>query len=322
MLGIKDFSVTNQSMAQIIEARLTPNFNSSEELFGVLHSKFSTVLNVFFGMARGTPRLITFMTAGTKGVPDSITVTDEYFEKLLSLPVGSRVLCKDFIFYFDSILEELKGDNSCTRQSRIVFESTSINPTGLFKFIQNTDDMRIFSDKPYLFGNLSPLNTEQKTDIVSNLHGFAKSWLEHDIRKMESILLKHIGMGIGLTPSCDDAFLGIIAVYSGAKLYAETMGVNTSKFLREWMALPDIKNLPPFYRTLSNRTTDVSLKYLCCAQEGRFSDVVIDLIKGMFSKAKDLRDYIKAVSLVGGSSGLDMLYGMSVACQELSKSIN
>ena len=122
-----------------------------------------------------------------------------------------------------------------------------------------------------------------------------------------------------MTPSCDDAFLGIIAVYSGAKLYAETMGVNTSKFLREWMALPDIKNLPPFYRTLSNRTTDVSLKYLCCAQEGRFSDVVIDLIKGMFSKAKDLRDYI---TVFAGGSWFGYAVWYECRMSRVGKSIN
>lgn len=319
---IKVFAVTDQSMAQIVEARLSSAFNTSEEIFGTIHSKFGTVLNVLFRMPGGGSRLITFMTPAAKGVPDSITVTDEFFDKLSSLPIGSNVLCKNLSFHFDSVFGKLAGDARCLRQSNIVFGSTSSNTAGPLNFIRYTNEMKIFCVTPYFFGNLSVLNPEQKTDIVSKLHGFAKAWLEHDLTKMESILLKYIGLGIGLTPSCDDAFLGIIAVYSGARLFAEAAGVKPEDFLGEWAALPDIKSLSPFNRVLSNRTTDVSLKYLCCSQEGRFSDAVINLIKEIFSDTGDqLGTCIEAVSLVGGSSGIDMLYGMKIACHELGKSI-
>jgi hypothetical protein len=309
-------------MAQIIEARLTDEFNSSLAMSGVIHSKFRTVINVLLKMPGGSNRLIAIITPNTKGIPDSITVTEEYFAKISLLPVGSRLLCKDLTVHFDVISEVLEGDYWCLRESRIVIENTAVETVGLDSFARYLGELKIFCSKHYCTDGFSVLSSGQKSEIVANLHCFSKAWLEHDLERMESILLKHIGMGIGLTPSCDDAFLGIIAVYSGARLYADTPFSRVWKCLSGWRELPDIGRITPFNKLLFNRTTDVSLKYLCCSQEGRFSDAIMDLIRVIFSGAREeLEPSIKSVSLVGGSSGMDTLFGTAIACQELSKSI-
>jgi hypothetical protein len=309
-------------MSQIIEARLTDEFNSSEEIIGVIHSKFRTVLNVLFRMPGGSSRLIAIITPATRGIPDSITVTEEYFAKISLLPVGSKLLCKALNIHFADISEVLEGNVGCLRSSRIVIENTIAGTAELSNFLRYPEELKNFSGRCLCTDGLSILSAEKKSDVVSNLQSFSKAWLEHDFIKMEAILLKYAGMGIGLTPSCDDAFLGIIAVYTGARFYAETPAGRAREGLKTWRGLPVIGSITPFSRLLFNRTTDVSLKYLCCCQEERFSDAMLDLIRAIFSGTEeDLEPYIKIVSSVGGSSGMDTLFGTEIACRELSKSI-
>jgi hypothetical protein len=303
-----------------MEARLTEDFNASAEIYGVIHSKFRTALNILFRMPGGGTRLITVITSGTKGIPDSITVTEKYFAQLMFLPIGSKVLCKNYEFYFDSIFEVLKGNIQCLRQSTIVINNMSNDSVGLPNLTSYLIELKNHFTESYFNDKDSVLSSEQRMRMVEDLQCFSKAWLEKDYTKMESILLKLTGRGIGLTPSCDDALIGIIAVYTGARLYAKSTAGITNQNLKAWIELIDIGSLTPFNRLLFNRTTDVSLKYLCCSQEERFSDVIIELVKAVFSdKEEDLRPYIYAVSLVGESSGRDMLFGMEIAYRELSK---
>lgn len=307
-------------MAQIIEARLTDEFMGSQEIPGIIHSKFHNVLNVLFRMPNGNNRLVTIITLSTKGIPDSITVKKEYFEKIILLPVNSRLIYRALSIRFNGIAETLEGDYQCLRQSEIVIKNLAMETEVLVncdKYLKKLDD---FSSEKNCRNGLSVLGLQKKEEIVTNLQNFSKAWLEHDLTKMEAILLKHIGMGIGLTPSCDDAFIGIIAVYSGAKLYAHALSERTKKCSITWINLQDIKSITSFNKLLFNRTTDVSLKYLCCSQEGRFSDGIIDLIREIFSGSeKNLEACINSVSLVGGSSGMDTLFGTGIACRELCK---
>jgi hypothetical protein len=308
-------------MAQIIAARLADDFNSSAEIIGSIHSKFRTVINVLFTMPLGSNRLVAIITPRINGIPDSITVQEEYFAKISMLPVGSKVSCKDLIVHFDGISEALEGDTRCHRHSKIIIENSIAETAGLPNFLRYPEELKDFCVRYSCTDGFSVLSTEKKNDIASDLQCFSKAWLEQDFIKMESILLKHAGRGIGLTPSCDDAFLGIIAVYSGARLYADTPAGRACNGLKAWRDLAHIGSITPFNRLLFNRTTDVSLKYLSCCQEGRFSDAMIDLIMVIFSGTEeDLEPYIKSVSLVGGSSGMDTLFGTEIACRELSKS--
>jgi hypothetical protein len=308
-------------MAQIIEARLTDEFNSSAEVFGVIHSKFRTVLNVLFKLPGGRSKLVAIITTGTKGIPDSITVTEEYFAKLSLLPIGSKLFFKDFTVHFDAISEKLYGDTRCLRQSGLIIENADTETSGLPNFARYLEELKKFYSKNDCTNGFSAFSLEKKSEIICNLQHFSKAWLEGNLAKMEEILLKHAGMGIGLTPSCDDAFIGIIAVYSGAKLYADVSAGSASNGLKVWRDLPDIGRLTPFNKLLFNRTTDVSLKYLSCSQEGRFSDAIIGLVRVIFSDIEDdLEPFIKNVSSVGGTSGMDTLFGMEIGCRELSKS--
>lgn len=307
-------------MAKMIEARLTDEFIGSAEIPGVIHSKFRTVLNILFRMPAGGSRLITMITPETNGIPDSVTVSAEYFSRISLLPVGHKLMCKNLNICFETVSETLKGDVQCLRPSGLIIkriaEETLVPPD----FIRYFKKLELHSRKDSRNDGFSVWSFCRKNEIVLELQCFAKCWLERDIGGMETILLKHIGLGIGLTPSCDDAFLGIVSVYSGAKLFADWAAEGGYNGLSGWKGLLDIRCLTPFSKLLFNRTTDVSLKYLCCSQEGRFSDAVIDLMEAIFSDAGEcLEACIESVSLVGESSGMDLLFGTEIACRELGK---
>ncbi len=310
-------------MAKIVEARLTDEFIGSAGIPGIIHSKFRTVLNILFRMPTGSSRLITIITPGTKGIPDSITVTEKYFARISLLPIGSKLLCKNLIIVFENIPETLEGNIHCLRQSELVIKSTVEKMLGTPNFVHYFKELELLSIKYCRNNGFSIWNIQRKNQIATDMQSFAKAWLKHDIAGMETILLKHIGRGIGLTPSCDDAFLGMIAVFSAARLYADTPVETIEKGLRCWKDLLAIESLTPLAKLLINRTTDVSLKYLCCSQEGRFSDAVINLMGAIFSETgENLEIYMESVALVGESSGMDLLFGTEIACLELGKTLD
>lgn len=305
-------------MAKMIEARLTDEFIGPGKIPGIIHSKFRTVLNILFKMPSGANRLITIITPGTDGIPDSITVPEDYFERIALLPAGCKLFCENLVIYFDNVSETLKGDILCIRQSALNIKKTAEADQIHLNLLRYLEALDTYSLKVRRDNGFSVLGAERKNEVSWDMRHFAGAWLKHDIAGMERILLKNAGLGIGLTPSCDDAFLGIIALYSGAKLFASIHEGWSYKSLERWSRLPSVGCLPPFSRLLSNRTTDISLKYLCCSQEGRFSDAVIKLVEAVFSGVgKDLEACIESVSLVGESSGMDLLFGTEAACREL-----
>lgn len=99
-----------------------------------------------------------------------------------------------------------------------------------------------------------------------------------------------IGLGPGLTPSYDDACVGMMAVFcaNGRKIP---------------FVLPDL-----------SVTTDVSARYLRLAREGYFGMALKQVIDALYSDG-DLKDCIRTLLHVGATSGSDMLYGMRRALQ-------
>lgn len=97
--------------------------------------------------------------------------------------------------------------------------------------------------------------------------------------------VRWIGLGAGLTPSYDDMCVGVMAV-------CHALGKPI-----------------PFAITSREDTTDISLRYLLLAQEGRFGEPVCDVINALFGKGS-LVFSVNALKCVGSTSGMDMLCGM------------
>lgn len=311
-------------VSKILEARITRDFNNKEIIWGEIHSKFQKVFNIRFSLPFGRERLLTVNTLGLSGIPDSLTVLEETYQRLSLLPLGSKVCCKDFKFYFLDTEEALIGTCECHRQSNLLVgvESVIGEVTGLPNLIAFQEQLGILRDQGNYTDGFSIFPDRKKTEIEINLYHFIQSWLGGDREEMKAILLNYIGLGIGLTPSLDDAFLGIFAVLAGARLYAHSQTRIHRKYLQVWADMPGLEIVQPFDKLLNNRTTDVSLKYLCCAQEGNFSDLIIHMIRIMFSKQKEnWEPIIVAASKIGNSSGMDMLYGASIAVAALQEKI-
>ena len=99
-----------------------------------------------------------------------------------------------------------------------------------------------------------------------------------------------LGLGSGLTPSFDDACVGVMAVYRA------------------------LGKPPPFVIADEPETTDVSARYLRLAREGFFGQPLLDLADAL-SGEKDLKDCLRNMLEIGATSGADMICGIRAALQ-------
>lgn len=100
-----------------------------------------------------------------------------------------------------------------------------------------------------------------------------------------------LGLGPGLTPSFDDACVGFMAMCRA--------GGRRAPF-----SIPDDAD-----------TTEVSLRYLLLAGEGRFSEAVGDVVRAVFGRG-DLERAVETLCRFGATSGADTLMGMRRYCLE------
>lgn len=144
--------------------------------------------------------------------------------------------------------------------------------------------------------NLLDINllSSEKTRMKGRLERCIEAIRKNDLDQVVDACWQMVGMGSGLTPSADDALVGALAVL-------HRVGVAAPAFPEELLA----------------RTTDVSAKYLQCAQEGYFSKRMTDLMYARDDLAQVAA--IQRVAAWGASSGNDMLWGMRIALQWLIK---
>ena len=237
-------------------------------LIGHLHSTFSSVLNIKFG-----DRIITF--SQRRGLPDSIAVDREVLSLLRDLSQYEVIEKRGKSFFVNGEhLFDTVQKNSCFR--------LNVNAS---EFLQAHKKLEETSGYTNGFMVLPPAQTQT---VIQNLKALAAACYRNDVEEIFRVLPQCIGFGKGLTPSSDDAVIGILfAAYYGA--------------------------VPPFfkdlreYRILDELTNEISLKYLYCAFESRFSKPLADLSE----------IGIREIYNIGSTSGADLLFGMKLAFEEL-----
>lgn len=113
-----------------------------------------------------------------------------------------------------------------------------------------------------------------------------------------------VGLGIGLTPSGDDALVGALCVLAAAGEPWAAAG----RHLEPWLAGDG-----------RGRTTDVSASYLRLAVAGAFSTPLGRLVAALADGVPDatLIDAVRGLAAIGATSGMDAVVGAQVAWEHL-----
>lgn len=138
------------------------------------------------------------------------------------------------------------------------------------------------------------------------LSQFQAYYQAQDIKSAVNILLKLIGLGIGLTPSGDDFLCGFMAVFHRFNLTQQ-----------------------PFFQLLNQQlqqhyhhTNPISARFLACALENRFSQTLIDFFHLSENQSINVEKIKADFEHIGHSSGMDTLFGIYFACCLLCQSKN
>jgi len=259
-------------------AYLTPMFRQAGKMTGYVHSQFDKVVNLVFKMSNGMERLLTLVDETLPRLPDSIAVAKEQLSIIRSRQPAvwtGNVVCAGTHSWRITV-SDWTGAISVYSKPPLIEEFLRI-----YKSMAQPDG----------FSRYSQTQCSAKDVLVRLVAALKMGSTEEAC----SAAMGCIGWGAGLTPSADDAIMGMLAVFAGA-------GRRVPSFMNE---------------TILARTTDVSAKYLRCASEGYFSQLLCELVDGMFD-ADDIQRRAEAVARIGATSGMDMLYGAVIACRILS----
>lgn len=237
-------------------ARLTQSFIMP--CTGQVHSIFTRLANLSF-VVNGRPRLLTLIAPGEHKLPDSICVPERVIQSLCpELPV---ILEAGVLWIGEQQCLILERDQTW---DGFLFQQNGFPAAAAF--LQATSELK---------------------------SGF-NSMPKHIRRQAEDMLLKQnaqhwIGLGPGLTPSFDDACIGVMAIYRAA-------------------GIP-----PPFLLRDYSATTDISARYLQLSSEGYFGELILNVIYAIYRSPGLLSDSLSALIDLGATSGKDILHGMHLA---------
>ncbi len=270
-----------------LKTYILPEFLNTS-VSGYMHSIFTHSLNIVFD-----DTMITIHGDLNAGIPDSIVVPEDDFKILQNLEPGGSIVYDDKQLLLAKRKFSLNIDvdnfpsktNSC---SELAFDSELISR------------IRLLEDK-YFFKYSLPGASEAILSEVLNIFPI-------DLDRAERLLLPLIGLGQGLTPSVDDALLGVIAVIA----LLNASGID----MRQYRDFPEM-----IYRLSKDRTTDVSRKYLRCAVDSRFSLGLNNAVRSLFDAKPFCFSEMSQLIHTGHTSGIDTLKGILLAAINLNRQI-
>ena len=265
---------------QAIKTFLLQDFMDSPEISGRVHSVFEHAINF-----ECNDTLITLLCDENIGTPDSIVITFRDFQLLKNIKAT-----QDITF----------GNKKIIVDKFVINFTDSVNfknsfPSGILASKQEIEKRK----KLFGFYHTLPERAEIK---FTELFVAIKKKNQNDC---VNILKKLIGLGSGLTPSADDALIGILSVLE----FHSKAGLEISDNLASII-----------YNISENRTTDVSRKYFKCAYQKRFSLPLINVVRSLFEN--DFKfDFPALAKLLntGHSSGKDTMRGIILAQNLLYK---
>ncbi|HAL74442.1 MAG TPA: hypothetical protein DCM45_05020 [Clostridiales bacterium] len=274
------------------EAWLTPFFTDADLRLGYLHSKFSRAINFSVPAAAGPDRLLTLMRAGLPAIPDSLMLPDSVFAQVHRLPIQTEIVCRGLSFEVPDAGIRLQVPMNQIGQCSLKSRHEEITGQHQLNFDNFRSAYRQFiAQNRFQFGFASNPNLAEISRLA----------LTGQSEALKNTMAKIIGLGQGLTPACDDALIGILAMLTCVKC-----------------SITSLISEDDWLRLIHSRTTDISIKYLRCAYAGYFSEPIVQLADQLFSaQPQNWQPLFELFSKIGGSSGLDMLYGIDLTVNAL-----
>lgn len=307
-------------MHRILETRVNNEFLLATCVQGVVFSRFQSAINILFPVIGAANCLLTLHPPTLARVPDSLVVSENTFARLRQSSPGNPVIKSGTNLHFPQILESLTGLGD-KNQTSLLGPLLNDNANALSTVQNMRSYLHALADDPLetcLSNGFSFLPAEQNKKVLGSLANVCETWLDGNLAATEDGIKASTGFGPGLTPSSDDALLGIMSVVSALRMCNLLFLKLNSNCLKHFDYLPALAQMKEFRHHLQGMTTDVSLKYLCCAQEGRFSDTLREVTGQIFGKkVEDWQPIIKKAAAVGGYSGKDMLTGVAIACRSV-----
>lgn len=280
----------NETMFEVtpIEMNLSSEWNQEAILCGTLHSKFDRVQNYLFSI-EGEQRMLTIMREGNTLLPDSIILRCEDYNYLKNQGEYLAKKSKDYIQIHNIKIAQLIT-SSCS------LLNLSIENFKREDFEQKKNQIETFIECSEKRSDFERLPKRYK----KLLDRFIEGILQDKPEMVADSFCSMVGAGRGLTPAADDAMIGALA---GSLLGLSLLRKQNTYFAR-------VENIPSCL-VRKKQTTEISCKYLKCACRGNFSKNLCRVMQILAGESEaDLVRILEAISMVGHSSGMDMLFGL------------
>lgn len=232
-------------------ARLTPFWMFPCR--GKVHSVFHRVCNLMLSTA-GEERMLALCAPGLPRLPDSICLPERALEEM------------------EPGMEAVLTQESLKVNDRRFVLTADTEWTGFLSPHPGQPDLQALR--------------RLTADLQSGWDRFPPRLLERARQALQNEQARsYLGLGSGLTPSFDDACVGVMAL-------CRAMG-----------------RPAPFRLEDLSQTTDVSARYLRLAKEGYFGEPLHRLMDALYG-AGNLPESVRQLLAVGATSGSDMLYGI------------
>lgn len=247
------------------------------EYSGKIHSVFEHAVNLSFRAEAGSMPLLLTCTVHDEGLPDGAVIPETVFHDLTETGRGGPVMLKGNTLFTGHFCEKL-----------------SEMPCLTVKHMETTALSRLLSVTDKMAAEAPGIPERRRRRAEENLLQVVESLARQDPVNAEASAVQLIGLGSGLTPGADDALVGMMASLKAAGF------------------------LVPFLSASSlHATTDISAKYLYCAQNGAFSGRVSSLFEACEKAESTICTAAERAAAWGASSGRDMLWGIQVTLHYL-----
>lgn len=281
----------------VLEGLIDDVFMEAINLEGYVQSVFENAVNLEFVMPDGEKRLFTLISEGNSLLPDSAIIPRNSKFIFNALLVGQKVNKKENRFFFENKSSLVL---SISKRCYCVFKLKPelIKITRIHSMYQKLKEFLLFSQNPSGFSNL-PLQ------LQNDVQSFATAIIKSDVKNMQESFECLVGLGNGLTPTCDDAMLGVLGVAFGTFENGLLIG-GKEQYLK-------LTNSLICLLLQEHKTTKVSEKYLKCAFRGAFSVDMSNLVKSLFCGEMSLFEHsMKNIADIGHTSGIDTLTGAQI----------